>query len=220
MTRGTHMKRVAWRWVVCAAVAGVMGAGTAAFAEADQPQRPAAGRAADSVGGDQNAKQAFTLPYKEYNISFPTMGVIKGGKVKEGDVVKKGDMIMKQDDSEDQAELRLLELDLTNYPIDAAKAKLRAAEVEYKAKTRLNLASGGFSELEVERALAEKEVAQAQFDQAKQELEQKKAKRDKQKIHVENMTLKAGTEGVIKEIINDLGSNIDPTKPVVTVVEN
>src|SRR4051812_20180962 len=101
MTRGTHMKRVAWRWVVCAAVAGVMGAGTAAFAEADQPQRAAA--AADSAGADQNVKQAFTLPYKEYKISFPTMGVIKEVKVKEGDVVKKGDMIMKQDDSEDQA---------------------------------------------------------------------------------------------------------------------
>jgi len=148
------------------------------------------------------------------------MGVIKEVKVKEGDVVKKGDMIMKQDDSEDQAELRLLELDLTSYPIDAAKAKLKAAEVEYKAKTRLNSASGGFSELEVERALAERDVAKAQFDQANQELEQKKAKRDKQKIHVDNMTLKAGTDGVIKEIINDLGSNIDPTKPVVTVVEN
>jgi multidrug efflux system membrane fusion protein len=34
------------------------------------------------------------------------------------------------------------------------------------------------------------------------------------------MTLKAPTDGVIKELINDIGSNIDPTKPVVTVVQN
>jgi multidrug efflux system membrane fusion protein len=34
------------------------------------------------------------------------------------------------------------------------------------------------------------------------------------------MTLLAPTDGVVKELINDIGSNIDPTKPVITVVEN
>ena len=208
------MKRVAWRWVVGAAVASALSLTGAASAQQQQPAAPGQASAEPSV------KQAFTLPYKEYKISFPTMGVIKEVKVKEGDVVKKGDVIMKQDDSEDRAELRLLELDINNFPIDAAKAKLQAAEVEYKAKTRLNTASGGYSELEVERAKAERDVAKAQLGQAEQELKQKEAKRDKQTIHTDNMTLKAETDGVIKEIINDLGSNVDPTKPVVTVVEN
>jgi RND family efflux transporter MFP subunit len=212
MTRGTHMKRVAWRWVLGAAVASAMALTGSVGAE----QQPAQGQ----VSPEPSVKQAFTLPFKEYKVSFPTMGVIKEVKVKEGEAVKRGDVIMKQDDSEDQAELRLLELDINNYPIDAAQAKLRAADVEYKAKTRLNQASGGYSELEVERALAERDVAKAQLDQAKQELKQKEAKRDKQKIHTDNMSLKAETDGVIKEIINDIGSNVDPTKPVVTVVEN
>jgi multidrug resistance efflux pump len=127
---------------------------------------------------------------------------------------------MKQDDAEDRAELRLLELDVNEYPIKAAEAKFRAAEAEFKAKDNLNVASGGFSTLEVERARAERDVAEIQIQASKQELKQKEAKRDKQAIRVTNMTLLAPTDGVVKELINDIGSNIDPTKPVITVVEN
>jgi len=198
------MKSIAWRWIICAAA-------LAAGARAEEAPR---------TGAQANIKQAFTLPYKEYKVSFPTMGVIKEVRVKEGDQIRKGDVVMKQDDAEDRAELRLLELDVNEYPIKAAEAKFRAAEAEFKAKDNLNVASGGFSTLEVERARAERDVAQIQIEASKQELKQKEAKRDKQAIRVTNMTLLAPTDGVIKELINDIGSNIDPTKPVITVVEN
>src|SRR6478735_5750285 len=115
MFKGNPMNRVVWRLVACAAV----------FCS------PTALRA-DNPTSDRNVKQAFTLPFKEYKISFPTMGVIKEVKVKEGDVIKKGDMIMKQDDSEDKAELRLLELDVNEYPIKAAEFKLEAAEADFQ----------------------------------------------------------------------------------------
>jgi multidrug efflux system membrane fusion protein len=215
------MKRFARRSVIGAAtvLACGLGIGTTATAQ-QQQQAPAQSAAAAGAVSERNIQPAFTLPYKEYKISFPTMGVIKDVKVKEGDVVKKGDVLMKQEDSEDRAELRILELDVNDFPINAAQAKLKAAEVDYKAKTNLNKASGGYSELEVERALAERDVAKAQLDQAKQELEQKKAKRDKQSTHVENMTLKAGVNGVVQDLINDVGSNVDPTRPVMTLVDN
>ena len=212
MAKAMYMKRFVRRSVMLAAVLACgLGVGTVANA-----QQPAAGAAAAS----DRIQPAFTLPYKEYKISFPTMGVIKEVKVKEGDVVKQGDVLMKQDDSEDRAELRILELDVNDFPINAAQAKLKAAELDYQAKTNLNKASGGYSVLEVERALAERDVAKAQLDQAKQELEQKKAKRDKQTTHVNNMTMKADVNGVVKDLINDVGSNVDPTRPVMTVVDN
>jgi RND family efflux transporter MFP subunit len=175
---------------------------------------------AEDAPADRNLRQAFTKPDKEYKISFPTMGVIREVRIKEGDVIKKGDVMMVQDDREDRAELQVLELDVNPYAIDAAKAKLRVAEVELTKKKNLNDVTKGMNELEVERAQADRDVAKAQLDVSKQELLQKEAKRDKQKQHVENMTLKAETDGVVKEIINDIGSNVDPTKPVVTVVEN
>ena len=206
MPKGKPMNRVVWRWIACAAVVC-----SSSALLADSPPAGAA--------SDRNIKQAFTLPFKEYKISFPTMGVIKEVKVKEGDAIKKGDMIMKQDDSEEKAELRLLELDVNDYPIQAAEAKFKAADSEFEAKDNLKN-NGGGSQLEWERAMAERDVAKVQIDASRQELKQKEAKRDKQAIHVNNMTLLAPTDGVVKELINDIGSNIDPTKPVVTVVEN
>jgi RND family efflux transporter MFP subunit len=206
MPKGKPMNRVVWRWIACAAVVC-----SSSALLADSPPAGAA--------SDRNIKQAFTLPFKEYKISFPTMGVIKEVKVKEGDAIKKGDMIMKQDDSEEKAELRLLELDVNDYPIKAAEAKFRAAEAEFQGKERMK-AQGAGSDIEWEHARAERDVAKVQIEASQQELKQKEAKRDKQAIHVNNMTLLAPTDGVVKELLNDVGSNIDPTKPVVTVVEN
>lgn len=204
------MKRIAWRWVIGAAVgAAGIGCGQRAFAESPAP----------SEGSDKNVRQAFTLPHKEYKVSFPTIGVIKEVRIKEGDVIKKGDVLMVQDDREEKAELKLLELDVNDYPIQAAEAKRRVAEVEFKAKDNLRKGGGG-SELEWEHAKAELEVAQVQLEASKQELKQKEAKRDKQAQHVKSMTLVAETDGVVKDLLNDLGSNVDPTKPVATVVEN
>src|SRR4051812_40180818 len=156
MKQGITMKSLIWG---CAVLALALGAGAE-----DAP------KGALSLGAEGNVRQAFTLPYKEYKVSFPTMGVIREVKIKEGDVIKKGAEIMKQDDREDLAELRILELDVNEFPIQAAEAKLRAAEVEFKAKDNLNKANQGYNALEVERARAERDVAKAQYEVSKQEL--------------------------------------------------
>jgi multidrug efflux system membrane fusion protein len=210
------MNRSSWRRLICATALTFVFWGAPSL-RADEPVQLTDAAAS----ADQHLRQAFTLPYKEYKISFPTMGVIKDVKIKEGDVIKKGDVIMKQDDSEDRAELKVLDAAIGQgeLGLKVGEAKLRVAQSEFKSKSNLKN-SGAFNDLEVERAEAERDVASAQLDQAKKELEQTKAKRDKQATHVDNMTLKAPTDGVIKELINDIGSNIDPTKPVVTVVQN
>jgi RND family efflux transporter MFP subunit len=213
------MKRFARRSVVIGAAAVLacgLGVGTAASAQQQQQQPAGAG-----VVSERNIQPAFTLPNKEYKISFPTMGVIKEVKVKEGDVVKRGDVLMRQDDSEDRAELRVLDAAIKQSKggIVVGKAKLRVAESEYKSKSNLK-AKGAFNELEVERAEAERDVAAAQIEQAEDEVAQASAKRDRQATHVENMTLKADIEGVVKDLINDVGSNVDPTRPVLTIVDN
>jgi RND family efflux transporter MFP subunit len=210
------MNRRSWRRVIVCAAALASGFYSSPSLRAEEPVQ-----LTEVTTADQHLRQAFTLPYKEYKISFPTMGVIKDVNIKEGDVIKKGDVVMKQDDSEDRAELKVLDAAIGQgeLGLKVGEAKLRVAESEYKSKSNLKN-SGAFNDLEVERALAERDVAAAQLEQAKKELEQTKAKRDKQATHVDNMTLKAPTDGVIKELINDIGSNIDPTKPVVTVVQN
>jgi len=208
-----YITRFIRRSVLGAAVLAC-GLGIGTVASAQQPSQSAA-------VNERNIQPAFTLPNKEYKISFPTMGVIKEVKIKEGDVVKKGDVLMKQDDSEDRAELRVLDAAIKQSKggIVVGEAKLRVAESEYKSKLALKKA-GAFNDLEVERAQAERDVAAAQIEQAKDEVAQGEAKREKQSTHVENMTLKADMDGVVKDLINDVGSNVDPTRPVMTMVDN
>lgn len=208
------MNRTAWRWITCAVLASGIGGMSCGADDAPAPKAPVLPGAVEG-----NITQGFTLPDKEYKVCFPTMGVIREVKIKEGDVIKKGDVLMKQDDREEVAELKLLDLDCNDLPIKAAIEKAKAAEVEFEYKDKLKK-DGAQNDLEWTRAKAEWDVLLVQIDQAKAELKQKEAKRDKQKQHVESMTLVAASDGVVKDLINDLGSNVDPTKPVITVVQN
>lgn len=176
---------------------------------------------AQTPGANNRIEPGFTLPYLEYNICFPTIGVIKDVKVKEGDLVKKGDVLMVQNDDEERAELKILDIDAnSDLPIKAAIAKRDVAKVEFEGKDRMKKAGNAFVELEWARAKAELEVAQLQVEQSQQEQEQKKAKRDKQATHIENMAIRAPEAGVVKQVLNQPGSNVDPTKPAIVLVAN
>jgi multidrug resistance efflux pump len=64
------------------------------------------------------------------------------------------------------------------------------------------------------------EVATHEVAQAERELEMKAARRDKQAVHVKRMELRAPADGVVFQLVTDLGANVDPTKPSISVVEN
>src|SRR5829696_4361430 len=103
-TRGLQMKRVAWRWIIGAAVtAGGLACTQKAFTQDAKPSETVAA---------ERVVPGLTMPFKSYQICFPSIGVIRDVKIKEGDVVKKGDVLMVQDDREAKAELKLLELDV------------------------------------------------------------------------------------------------------------
>jgi multidrug efflux pump subunit AcrA (membrane-fusion protein) len=202
------------------------GAGT--IASPAYGQAPAQGGAAQGGAAQAGAAapaqattilEAYTKPFKKYPVHFMKMGKVGEVKVKEGDVVKKGDPLMKQDTSVEEAEMAILKFDAENrYPIDAAEAKKRLAEVEFKAKDDLLKGDPG-RRLEWERAKAELDVAAVQVKQAETELEQKKLKYQQQQTVVKNMTLVADSDGVVAELINDLGSTVDPTHPSLVLVQ-
>jgi RND family efflux transporter MFP subunit len=210
------MKRI-WGLILSVGVASGAGmiAAPAARAQAQGQGQPAAG----AQQAQTSIVEAYTKPFKKYSVHFMKMGKIGEVKVKEGDVVKKGDILMKQDTSVEEAELAILEFDARNTsPIVAAKAKLDLANVEFKAKDDLLKADPG-RRLEWERAAADVKVADAQVKVAETELEQKKLKYQQQKTVIDKMTLRADSDGVVMELVNDLGSTVDPTRPSLTLVQ-
>jgi multidrug resistance efflux pump len=201
------MKRVIWAMVVSiGAVAGM--------AQAQGQPAGAAQQASPIIEG------AYTKPYKKFPVHFKQMGKVNVVKVKEGDVVKKDDILMEQDMAQEKAELAIYKLDAENrFPIQGAEMKHKLAQLEFEAKDKLFTNDPG-RRLERERAKAEMDVAWVQIKQAETELEQKKLKYEQQQQMVNNMTLKADSDGVVQELINDLGSTVDPTKPSLVIVQN
>ena len=213
------MKRFMSRMVLAAAVSGgawaaILGC-TYAIAESPIPVSPSSiFPSADGV------MQGYTLPNTEYKISFPTMGVVREVKVKEGDIVHKGDVLMIQDDREEKAELAVLEFDASSTkPIDAARAERDLAKVKADWAKKLQ-AAGGQNDREVAETDAQLKIAEIKLEQAIQEREQYKLKRDKQKTHIERMTITAPEEGMVFSIRNDVGSNVDPTRESIVIVQN
>ena len=100
MVRGFAMKRVAW--LLAVVVAG--GAASTWTRGEDKAALPPLVLPQDRNSADR-IQPALTEPNREYQISFPTMGVIKEVRVKEGEPVKKDQVLMVQDATEEVAEL-------------------------------------------------------------------------------------------------------------------
>lgn len=215
------MKRMIGRALLAGGLAaGVWACGTArvsAEAPASLPPLPTGAGLFPSADG---VVAGFTLPHKEYKISFPTMGVIREVKVKEGDAVKAGDVLMVQDDREEQAELKVLEFDANSTkPIEAAEAEHAFAKVKLDAARDL-LKRGGENQREVAENEAQERIAGIKVEQAKQERQQYGLKRDKQKTRIERMAIAAPTDGIVLSIKNDVGANGDPQRESIVVVQN
>ncbi len=204
------MNRAVSQILFAAIVAGVFAYGT--FGDAPSP--------ANAPSSTAVLVQGYTLPDKEYKISFPTMGVVKTVNVKEGDVVEQFKVLMVQDTSEELAELKVLQFDAdSDKPIEAARADHELKKVKAVWAKKL-LDAGGQNEREVAETAAEEKIAEIKVQQAIQEKEQYKLKRDKQQTHIDRMTIRAPMAGVVKDLINDVGSTVDPTRPSITIVQN
>ncbi|HSI33285.1 MAG: efflux RND transporter periplasmic adaptor subunit [Phycisphaerae bacterium] len=215
------MKRMIGRALLAGGLAAGVWAYGAARVSAEAPASlPPMPSGAGLFPSSDGIVAGFTLPHKEYKISFPTMGVIREVKVKEGDAVNAGDVLMIQDDREEQAELKVLEFDANSKkPEDAARAELELNQVKLKWEKDL-LAQGGQNQRAVAEAEAQTGIAAIKVEQAIQERAQYGLKRDKQKTRIDRMSITSPSDGIVQSIKNDVGANGDPQRESIVVVQN
>ncbi len=199
---------VKMRWLTLAAVA-VMGVGAANA------------RAADTV------VEGFTEPSQHLKLSFYGTGVIKDVLVKEGQVVKAGTPLLGEDDRIEAKRLESMYGDAhTEFRVKAAEADYRAKKSKYERLAKILKGNGdpgsanAASQSEVDEAQAEAEAAEAGIGIAKNDLAQKKAEYEAQKIKVDLMKLTVPVDAVVERLDLQLGEVVDPTKPACTVVVN
>lgn len=162
----------------------------------------------------------ITKPSVHSKMALPQFGQILELPVKEGQVVKQGDVLLKQDDRQEVAALEALRLEAdSTVRIVAAEADLNIKQLNLKRVE--DLARGGnATATELEKAQVEAIYADAQVKIARLENEKNKREFERQRIKVEQMTLRSPIDGIVEVIDVSVGEVTDPQKPVLTIVKN
>lgn len=171
------------------------------------------------TAGSEAGIQAITRPSADIMLSFVQPGRIANVYVKEGDVVKAAEVLVQQDDAVEQAQLAQLKAqseDTTQ--IRASEASLAQRRVDLK-KLEKAAAHNAATELEVEHAKLNVQIAELSLELAKFEHEQAIRKYDEQKIRVENMRIKSPIDGRIEKIQVEAGESVNALADVLQVVQ-
>lgn len=159
-----------------------------------------------------------TLPSQRLQLSFDGPGVIGAILVKEGDRVHKGQELMAEDDRMEQKLYQAMRLEAdSNLPIEFAQKTLDDSKTKLQRLKSAGSAAAGFEILEAQLDIALSEI---KLEQAQQDQKQKKLQADRQKIKVDLMHLKSPIDGLVEKLNLGLGEVVDPTKPSCTVVKN
>lgn len=165
----------------------------------------------------------ITNPSEQRGLNFNVPGVVSKVLVKEGDAVKKGDIIAQQDDSVDQADLKVKEADANSsaLQIDAAITDLAQKKVELDRQNKM-FAKGVAGESDVEKAKLDVDIGEIRVKLAEGETSQKKEEVNSEKAKIAQKKLIATIDGIVQKINvheGELATN-DPKTPCIQIVLN
>lgn len=142
----------------------------------------------------------------ESNIGFQVAGRITRREVDLGTSVRKGQMLAQVD----TRDLDLAE-DAAHAQLDAARSDLALAQADLKRVADLKQ-KGFASEAELDRRKVNVDAAQAHYEQAEAEADLRSNQRS-------YATLNAPADGVIVQILADMGQVVSPGEPVFRIAE-
>lgn len=162
---------------------------------------------------------AITMPSGDVTLSFVQPGRIAEVYVKEGDMVKTDQVLVRQDSAAEQAQLALMReqsRDITQ--IEAQKASL-GQKRSYMKRLEWAAERGSATEMEVQDAKLEVEIAEFSLKAAQFEHEQTIRKYEETKIRVDNMVLKSPIPGRVERVAVEVGESIDRLSNAVRAVK-
>lgn len=164
--------------------------------------------------------ESFTEPYRTANLAAPESGIVDAIDVKEGDVVQAGQVVA------------MLNQDVLNVTLKIARAakdsvgQLKSAETELRIRSeRLRkladlLTSRNASQEEVDRATADRDVAQSQLLTVQESLEIKRLEYERTLAQIERRQIRSPFKGVVERVHKEVGEFVAPNDPnVLTVVQ-
>ena len=162
--------------------------------------------------------ESFTEPYRSIDVAAVESGILIGVHVKEGQKVDKDQPLAELN----QDVLKLsVEIARTN---SEATSAIRAAEAELKLQTdrlaRLQQlrAKDNATEDEVNRAILDREVAEARLLAAQENIAVKRLEHDRIRLQLGQRTVRSPLNGFVTQLLRDVGESISPADPVVMTV--
>jgi RND family efflux transporter MFP subunit len=163
-----------------------------------------------------------TMPSMETKLSFAGPAVVMDILVKHGDHVKVGQVLAQQDDRQDQAALKSMQLEAeSTLKIDYSTDDRDEKQLEYDRKEKM-LKENVASVSEVDEARLAVDLAKTQIDLAVLEHSQKILDAQKQQFKVDGMKIISPIDGVVESLNIHPGEMADPQNRdgAITVVKN
>ena len=176
------------------------------------------GAQTSSSGSNYSSISAFTEPYRSIEVAASEMGTLVAVEVKEGDRVRKGDILAKLDEKVLSAAKEIAQCSLES------KGRLKSATAELKMQEgRLLKLQGLFqrnhaSQVELDRAQTQAEVARAQVESVRDELDLKSFEMKRIEAQLEQRRLRSPIDGIVTRVLKDEGEFVSANDPIVAQV--
>ncbi|MHC4165647.1 MAG: efflux RND transporter periplasmic adaptor subunit [Planctomycetota bacterium] len=162
--------------------------------------------------------EAITTPIKDVALSFVRPGRILEVAAREGDLVKANELLAKQDDKADLVRLEQLKADSANLiQIRAAEASLAQKRVDLK-KLEIAAKINSATDLEVEHARLDVEIADLSLQTAVFEHKQAQRRYEEARLQIDDRSLKSPIDGRIESVDVEAGESVNALEEVLRVV--
>jgi len=162
--------------------------------------------------------EAVTKARHDLRLGFTVPGKVLKRAVHPGDVVKQGDVLIELEDKEGLAQIEIWKFRAqSNVEIDQAKASLELAEIE-ESRTRELVAKQAAVPFELKKAELTTAVQKLAVEKAVREQDEAKRQLQIYEARHANYTLRAPMDGVVEQILVDVGEVVENLQPMVELV--
>lgn len=162
--------------------------------------------------------EAVSKARHDLRLGFTVPGKVLVRSVHPGDVVRKGDILIELEDREGIAQIEIWNFRAQSMvEIDQAKASLELAQTE-EAKTRELVSKSAAVPFELKKAELTTAVQKLAVEKAVREQDEAKRQLQITIARHESYTLRAPIDGVVEQILVDVGEVVENLQPMVELV--
>ncbi len=173
----------------------------------------------ETAAGESSLVYGLTAPFQKVTLATIPPGLIFKVNVMEGEKVRKGQVIVELDNriQKAQTEISRIQAELTQ-EIDQAKVQAEIAAQEWERLMKLQ-SKDAVSSKELFDAEQVRKVTALEHEKAKLHYLQAQQAYEREKLHLEELTLTAPFDGYITQILKRPGESLDEREGVVTMVQ-